>query len=158
MPAAKAPVEVSVRIAAPPERVHALVADLSRMSEWSPETTGIEWLDGASGPALGARFRGTNRNGRRAWSTTCTIVVLEPPREITWQVRANGFSISRWTYRSEPDGEGGTVLTERTEDERPALLRLVAPAATGVSDRAEHNRRTMAETLARIKAAAESSA
>lgn len=148
-------VEVSVRIGAPPERVHALVADLSRMPEWSPETTRIEWLGGAGAPAIGARFRGTNRNGRRAWSTTCTIVALDPPREIAWRVRAYGVPISRWTYCIESDGGGGTILTERAEDERPALMRLVAPAATGVSDRAEHNRRTMLETLERIRAAAQ---
>lgn len=149
-------VEVSVRIAADPDAVFALVADLSRMSEWSPETTDVRWLDGATAPALGARFRGSNRNGRRAWSTTCTIVELEPSHVIAWRVTAYGFRISRWTYRVEPAPDGGTLLTESTHDERPGLMKLVAPAATGVSDRVEHNRRTMAETLARIKAAAES--
>ena len=148
-------VEMSVRIAADPGLVFALVADLSRMPEWSPETTAVEWLDGATGPALGARFRGSNRNGRRAWATTCTIVALDPPREIAWRVTAYGLRISRWTYRVEPSGDGGTTLTEIADDERLALMRLVAPVATGVSDRAEHNRRTMAETLGRIKAAAE---
>lgn len=149
-------VEVSVRIAAPPGLVYSLVADLARMHEWSPETTGVEWLDGATGPVVGARFRGANRNGRRSWSTVCTIVALEPPREIAWQVSAYGLRVSRWSYRVEPSGDGGSILTESSDDERAALLRLAAPAATGVSDRAEHNRRTMTETLARIKAAAES--
>lgn len=155
MPGVKEPVEVSVRVAAPPEAVFALVADLSRMAEWSPETTGVRWLDGAAGPALGARFRGTNRNGRRAWSTTCTIVALDPPREIAWRVTAYGLSISRWAYRVEPTDDGGSLLTEMADDERIALMRLAAPAATGVSDRAEHNLRTMRETLERIRAAAE---
>jgi len=151
-------VEVSVRIAAEPEAVFALVADLSRMPEWSPETTSVQWLDGSAAAAPGARFRGSNRNGRRAWSTTCTIVAFEPPHVIAWRVTAYGIRISRWTYRVEPAADGGTLLTESADDERPGLMKLVAPAATGVSDRAEHNRRTMAETLARIKAAAESDA
>lgn len=148
-------VEVSVRIAAPPGLVYSLVADLSRMHEWSPETTEVRWLDGATGPVVGARFRGSNRNGRRAWSTTCTIVALDPPREIAWRVSAYGLRVSRWSYRVEPGDDGGTVLTESTDDERTSLLRLAAPAATGVSDRGEHNRRTMTETLERIRAAAE---
>ena len=47
-------VEVSTTIAAPPESVYALVADLSRMGEWSPETTGVTWLGGAQEPRPGA--------------------------------------------------------------------------------------------------------
>ena len=148
-------VEVSVRVAAAPERVWALVADLSRMPEWSPEAAAVEWLDGATGPAPGARFRGSNRNGLRRWSTTCTVVVADAPRQIAWRVRSLGMAVSLWRYRLEPDGEGGTVLTEPTDDGRGPVMRAIARPATGVADRAEHNRRTMAETLARIKAAAE---
>lgn len=145
-----------MRIAAAPEDVWALVSDLARMGEWSPETRTVEWLDGASAPAVGARFRGSNRNGSRAWSTVCTITTYDPPREIEWRVSSYGLRVSRWSYRVEPDGEGGAVLTESTDDERTTLLRKAAPVATGVKDRASHNERTMLETLTRIKAAAES--
>lgn len=144
-----------MRVAAAPEVVWALVSDLSRMGEWSPETSTVEWLDGASAPAVGARFRGSNRNGSRAWSTVCTITTYDPPREIAWRVSAYGLRVSRWGYRVDADGEGGTVLTETTDDERAALMRRAAPVATGVKDRASHNERTMRETLERIKAAAE---
>ena len=140
----------------PPEQVWAALTDITRMGEWSPETRTVEWLDGASAPAVGARFRGSNRNGSRSWSTVCAITTYDPPREIAWRVSAYGLRVSRWGYRVEPDGEGGTVLTETTADERTALLRKAAPAATGVKDRASHNERTMLETLTRIKAAAES--
>ena len=61
------PVEVTTTIAAPPHAVYALVADLTRMGEWSPETTGVTWLGGADEPRPGARFRGTNRNGVRSY-------------------------------------------------------------------------------------------
>lgn len=146
-----------MRVAAAPEDVWALVSDLSRMGEWSPETRTVEWLDGASAPAVGARFRGSNRNGGRAWSTVCTITAYDAPREIAWRVSAYGLRVSRWGYRVDPDGEGGTLLTETTDDERAALMRRAAPAATGVKNRASHNERTMLETLERIKAAAEAS-
>ncbi|HAS09465.1 MAG TPA: SRPBCC family protein, partial [Acidimicrobiaceae bacterium] len=52
-------VSVSREIAAPPQRVWELISDITRMGEWSPETTGGKWLKGATGPAVGARFRGT---------------------------------------------------------------------------------------------------
>jgi uncharacterized protein YndB with AHSA1/START domain len=148
-------VEVSARIAAAPEQVWSLVADLSRMPEWSPEASAVEWLDGATAPAPGARFRGSNRNGVRRWSTTCTVVVADAPHEIAWRVRSLGMAVSLWRYRIEPDGASGSILTESAEDERGPVMRAIARPATGVADRAEHNRRTMAETLARIKAAAE---
>ena len=54
--------EVSATIAAPPERVYALVADVTRTPEFSPEVTSCSWLDGATGPAVGARFEAVNTN------------------------------------------------------------------------------------------------
>ena len=53
-------------IAAPAEKVWILVTDLPRMGEWSPENAGGKWVKGATGPALGAVFKGTNRNGSPA--------------------------------------------------------------------------------------------
>ena len=50
-------------IDAPPERVWDLVTAITRMGEWSPESTGGRWTRGATGPATGARFVGSNRNG-----------------------------------------------------------------------------------------------
>ena len=58
-------------IAATPESLYQMVADLCRMGEWSPECQAVEWEDGATGPAEGARFVGHNRGGPRGlmrWS------------------------------------------------------------------------------------------
>jgi len=149
-------VEVTTTIAAPPQVVYELVADLSRMGEWSPETTGISWLGGATEPRAGARFRGTNRNGVRRWNTICTVVTAEPGKELTWQSRLFGRPVALWRYRFEPDGSGGTKVTEMTEDQRRAVLRALGGVASGVSDRKSHNAESMRVTLERIKAAAES--
>ena len=65
-------------IAAPAETVWALVSDLPRMGEWSPENAGGKWVKGATGPALGAVFEGTNKNGFRRWSTMVTVIACEP--------------------------------------------------------------------------------
>jgi len=51
--------EVSRQIAAASETVWSLVADVTRMAEWSPTVQRVEWVGEASGPEIGARFRGT---------------------------------------------------------------------------------------------------
>jgi carbon monoxide dehydrogenase subunit G len=57
--------QVQVHVNAPPETVWAILANLDRMGEWSPECDRVEWLDGAESPArVGARFKGWNRYGR----------------------------------------------------------------------------------------------
>ncbi len=47
--------ERSIDIAAPPERVWALVTNIGRMGEWSPHTVLAQWVDTnpADGPARG---------------------------------------------------------------------------------------------------------
>jgi len=65
--------EVSMHMDATPEEVWALVSDVTRMGSWSPETTACRWVGGASGPSVGARFRGTNKRGPLLWQTTCTV-------------------------------------------------------------------------------------
>lgn len=48
----------TVHMAAPPDKIWTLIADVRNTGRFSPETFEAEWLDGATGPALGARFRG----------------------------------------------------------------------------------------------------
>src|SRR5207248_660832 len=69
---------VAAEIDASPEHVYALLADVTRMAEWSSECVGCRWLDAATQPKVGARFKGTSRNGWRRWSTTSRITVAEP--------------------------------------------------------------------------------
>jgi uncharacterized protein YndB with AHSA1/START domain len=148
-------VEVTTTIAAPPQTVYALIADLTRMGEWSPETTGVTWLGGATEPRLGARFRGANRNGLRRWSTICTVVAAEPGRELAWESSLFGRPVALWRYTFEPDGNGGTKVTETSEDQRRAVFRALGGVASGVSDRKTHNVESMRVTLERLKGAAE---
>jgi uncharacterized protein YndB with AHSA1/START domain len=149
-------VEVTTTIAAPPQTVYALIADLTRMGEWSPETTSVTWLGGATEPRLGARFRGANRNGLRRWSTICTVVAAEPGRELAWESRLFGRPVALWRYTFEADGNGGTKVTEASEDQRRAVFRALGGVASGVSDRKTHNAQSMRVTLERLKGAAES--
>ena len=67
---------VTVHMAAPPEKVWDLVSDVTRIGEFSPETFEAEWLDGATGPVVGAKFRGhVKRNGKGPiYWVTCTVM------------------------------------------------------------------------------------
>ena len=149
-------VECSTSIAVPTERVYDLVADLSRMGEWSPENTGGRWLGDATGPEKGVRFRGSNRKGLRRWSTTCTVTAADRGERFAFDVKLGPLPISTWEYTFRPDA-GGTTVTEAWTDRRAAWLRVVAVPVMGIPSRPHHNRRGMESTLAALKAVAERS-
>jgi hypothetical protein len=150
-------VEVSETVNASPADVYAMISDLPRMGEWSPENTGGKWLRGATGPAVGARFRGTNRAGFRFWATTVTVRAADVGRRFAFDVDVAGSPVSTWEYTFADHSDGGCVVTEKWTDRRPGWMRVVSVPLMGVSDRAGHNRKNMQETLRRLKAAAESS-
>jgi len=102
--------EAHVHVDAPPEAVYGVVSDVTRMGEWSPETFKCDWIDGATGPVVGARFKGTNKRGLVKWSTKPTVVVADPGREFAFDVDTD----TRWTYRFAAEGTG-TMLTESFE-------------------------------------------
>lgn len=148
------PVCVSRQIGAPAERVWALVTDLERMGEWSPENTGGAWVRGSSGPGPGARVKGTNRNGKRRWSTEVRVVTFEAPRSFEFDVTALGLAVARWGYAIEPAGDRCRV-TETWVDRRGWLVRALGGPVSGVAERAAHNRQGMERTLAALAASAE---
>ena len=148
-------VSVEREIAAPPEQVWAMVSDVERMGEWSPETVGCRWLGDAAGPAPGARFRGRNRRGGRRWSTECTVTQAEPGGIFAFESKAGPFRIARWSYRFEPTDDGCRVI-EEWWDQRGTVIKALGTVISGVSDRAVHNRAGMHTTLERLATAAES--
>ena len=149
--------EVSVTIAAPAQRLYDLISDLPRMGEWSPENRGGKWVKGATGPVVGARFRGRNRKGWRRWATLVTVAIAEPAKEFAFDVTGGPWKVARWGYRFAPT-EGATVVTEYWDDHRSALIAKITSLLVGVADRPEYNRRGMEETLRRLAAFAESRA
>ncbi len=61
---------VTLHIDAEPQKVWELISDITKMGEYSPEVFEAEWLDGATGPEVGARYRGhVKRNESAARST-----------------------------------------------------------------------------------------
>jgi Polyketide cyclase / dehydrase and lipid transport len=144
---------VTVSIDASPAKVWALVTDLGRMGEWSPEVTSCHWLGRRKGPEVGATFVGFNKRGWARWATTNAIEEVDPGRSFVFRVRETGV---RWGYLIEPDGDG-TRLTE-TRDVGRARTWLIRPFSTllgGLDAHADELREGMRVTLERIKAAAE---
>jgi uncharacterized protein YndB with AHSA1/START domain len=141
----------SVQIAASPEAVYDLVADITRMPEWSPETYRAHWIGGATAAAPGARFRGWNKAGPIRWWTDPVIDVASRGHEFAFTTTFFGRGrLTTWRYVLHPSPDGnGTVLTESWE-ERSSLFGRMLPGA-----RKEGLQRGMEQTLARIKAAAE---
>ncbi len=148
--------QASTCIAASPAELYALVSDVGRMGEWSPECRACEWIDGATGPVVGARFRGTNRRGIARWSTKPTVRVAEPGREFAFVTGHLGRDMTRWTYAFEATGEG----TEVTESfavlrDMPWYFRLADRLLMGVTDRQADLETNLGETLRRLKTVAE---
>ena len=124
------------------------------MGEWSPECVRCRWVGGAERAEVGARFRGTSRNGWRRWTTTSTIAEMRDGELFAWEVTYFGLPVARWEYRLETEGDA-VRLVEAVDDRRGRFLRAVSPLITGSPDRDSRNADTMETTLEAIKAAAE---
>jgi uncharacterized protein YndB with AHSA1/START domain len=151
--------EVSIDIAAPPETVYALVSDITRMGEWSPECRRCTWTRGATGPAVGARFRAVNK-GRRgpSWFNSPTVTVADSGRAFAFNRSGPGIGSYTWRYDLTPT-PSGTRLTESYDVERPlaAAMSWLTEKWVGSDDRDADLRAGMETTVQRIKHAAERS-
>ena len=149
----------SIEIRADAKTLWAMVSDVTRMGEWSPENRGGEWLDGATGPQIGNRFKGSNQRGRAKWSTTCEVTAAEPGRVFEFVVGRADKPVTRWTYRFTPTtrAPASTSVTESFELVKPIgfFSRLVTRLTTGVRDRRADLVTGMETTLRNLKVAAE---
>ncbi|OBJ62799.1 SRPBCC family protein [Mycobacterium sp. 1423905.2] len=144
---------VTVHMQAPAMEIWRLVADVRNTGRFSPETFDAEWLDGATEPAVGARFRGhvkRNEIGPVYW-TTCRVTASDPGREFGFDVLVGGRAVNSWHYRFTPT-DNGTDVTESFRVPVPRWLR--ATSFLGFLRR-RRNLRDMRTTLERIKAVVE---
>jgi uncharacterized protein YndB with AHSA1/START domain len=140
------PVVVTKVVDASPDDVWNKVSDLTRMGEWSPENQGGEWVKGATGPAVGARFKGRNSNGKKSWSTVVVVTEYEPQRRIVFALMVGPSAWCDWIYEVEPSGTG-TLVTHSWVDRRSTFASWLGGLVSGVKDRASHNKRNMEATL-----------
>jgi uncharacterized protein YndB with AHSA1/START domain len=148
--------EATVQMAAPPEAVYALVSDITRMGEWSPETYRCQWIGDATGPAVGARFKASNRHGIIRWSNKPEVIAAEPGKEFAFRRKAVGGVVD-WRYQLAPDGEGGTTVTESFNVVKPTppVIDWVIDKLMRSDDRQAELIDGIRQTLERIKTAAE---
>jgi ligand-binding SRPBCC domain-containing protein len=141
---------VTVHMAAPARTIWEFVSDVSNTSRYSEETFEAEWLDGATGPAVGVRFRGhVLRNGRPpAYWTTCRITGCDPGKEFGFVVEAAGREVINWRYAFTASGEG-TDVTESFFLERNRFTRIYWAVFGKLRGRT--NRANMQRTLERIQ-------
>ncbi|MCQ4079418.1 SRPBCC family protein [Streptomyces sp. RB6PN25] len=157
----KPTVEVRIWVDAPPERVWEFVSDVELMPEMSDELQTVEWLDGATRPALGARFIGRSRHAALGeWATTSHIVECEPGRVLAWAVQDPAQPSAIWRFRLEPR-DGGTELSQWMQMGPgrsglcSAIDRMPDKEQKIVFVRMREFERSMTVTLAHIKTLAE---
>ncbi len=147
-------IEAQTDIAASPEQVWSIVSDLTRMGEWSPQCR--KTLVFGGDVKLGTRTVNINRQGFKVWPTQGKVVRFTPGKEIAVRIVENH---TVWSFQITPNADGVT-LTERRElpdGTTTPLSRFLVKVALGGNEGFEKNlRRGIAETLAKIKAAAES--
>jgi uncharacterized protein YndB with AHSA1/START domain len=105
--------EVALTVSAPPERVWSLASDVTRVGDWGAECVEAAWIDGADGPAVGARFLGHQVRDGKTWQTISVVTESEPGVSFAWAVGDPANAAATWQYHLSPDGSGGTVLRYR---------------------------------------------
>jgi len=153
-------------VAAPPELVWDLVADVTRVGGWSPECIRAAWLGEPGRPQPGARFTGHNRfpDGFE-YEVTCVVTEADRPRAFGWVVLDDSGDPARpsssWRYEIDPLPRGSRVRQRFTHGPGASYLRAVAAkapdrAAAIIAARRDGLRANMSATLRAMKAAAES--
>lgn len=148
--------EQTIEIAAPPATVWALVSDVKRMSEWSPQV--VRSVVRGRPVQEGTRFFNLNRRGLLVWPTSARVVDFDPHVRFAFRVSENW---TVWSFTLEPtevDGAAGTRVVHRREAPKgvsPVSVGLTTVAFGGVTGFTEELRQGMAQTLDRVKAEAE---
>ncbi|MCX6395534.1 MAG: SRPBCC family protein [Propionibacteriales bacterium] len=142
-------VGATVEMNATPEAVWAVLSDLGRMPEFSPELRRAYVL-GRPGP--GATIVGINRRKAVAWPTTSKVVRWEPNQAVAWRTRESGAT---WVYELTPTANGTAVTGRRVLPAYTLGSRLMVPFLGGATGHDEELNAGIAATLTRIKAVVE---
>ncbi|MEG9225214.1 SRPBCC family protein [Aeromicrobium sp. Sec7.5] len=144
----------SIDIAAPPSAVWAIVSDLKRMGEWSPQCRRMIVRGGEV--KQGARTINVNRQGWKVWPTRSYVKVFEPERTLALKIAENG---TVWTYELEPTADGTRLIESRTAPDGVSnLSNFLSKHVLGGTENFEAElERGIQDTLARIKHEAEKS-
>jgi hypothetical protein len=151
---------VSRFIRATPAALYDFISDVTRTPELSPEIVKCTWVKGATGPAVGARFKAINKVQRGpSWPNTPVVLTAEPGKEFAFARTEPFGGTVEWRYRFEPDGDG-TRVTESYEVTKNLSIVgwFIISTLYGLKDRQGDLRSGMEQTLERLAALTESSA
>ena len=151
--------QVTRHIEASPAAIYALVSDVTRTPEYSPEVVRCTWIDGASGPVVGARFKAINHAGRVPdWPNKPVVTVADPDRTFAFERTEAGGGTIEWRYTLEPEG-AGTRVTESYTVVKPVNLLgwFIIDTLAGLKDRRSDLKRGMTQSLERIAEIVETS-
>ncbi|MDT5184857.1 MAG: hypothetical protein QOI29_3015 [Mycobacterium sp.] len=144
--------QAQIDIDAPVDKVWALISHLGRMPQWSPQCRMMK----AIGPLRqGTRTINLNRRNYLFWPTTSTVTEVIPDKKVAFRVNINH---TIWSYELESTDTGTRVTeTRHAENGVTAISNMAINAAMGGVPSFECELVDgMNETLARMKAAAES--
>ncbi len=138
----------SIEINAAPSAVFAIVTDLPNMGQYSPENTGGKWLGGVSTAAVGAKFRGTNAQGKKRWTTLAEVSTCTPDTDFVFRISSFGLPVATWTYALEATATG-TKVTETWDDNRFGIMKFFSGLI--LKDREGFTRTSIHQTLSLMK-------
>ncbi|MBF6426448.1 SRPBCC family protein [Nocardia cyriacigeorgica] len=146
--------EATIDIAAPPEKVWAVISDLKRMPEFSPQCVKMVPL---GMPKAGTWTLNFNKDGFKRWPTSSRIVRYEPNQAFAFRMNENR---TVWSYTLEPTATGTRLIERR--DVPNGVTWIVRKAIDGVLGGEEAFEAAlvqgMNETLAKIKTTVETGA
>ena len=148
---------VTARMQARPEEIYALVADVTRTPEFSPEIVECRWLDGVTGPAVGRPLQGSHKMPNRpTFSNKPVVTVVEPGRTFAFSRTEPFGGTVEWRYDFAADGDG-TLVTESYTVTKPvsAFGWFIIGTLFGRKDRIHDLRTGMDQTLERLRKVAE---
>jgi hypothetical protein len=143
--------EVGLHIDADADRLYDLVSDVTRTPEWSPEVISCDWLDGAAGAAVGARFRARNRRRWFTWSNKPVIETADRGKNFAFTRIEPGGGTIRWFYRFAPSPAGTIVeLGYQVLRPVPPTLHIILRTLFGVRDLRADLHQNMTTSLERL--------
>ncbi len=102
--------EVSIDIAAAPEKVYRYLADFSRHSEWSMSVTALEQMTPGQ-VGVGTEFR-SSETLPQEFVSYAKITALEAPTRVAWESTDHQVFRTNWEFEISPNA-GGTHLVQR---------------------------------------------
>lgn len=148
--------EQTIEIDATPAEVWALVSDLPRLAEWSPQV--VKTFVRGGDLKLGSNMININRSGWKRWPTQSKVVEYDRDTKVAFRVKEN-YTI--WSFSLADNGQGGTQVTHRRDC--PKGISKLSLAMTkivfgGIEPFRKELLKGMGQTLERLKSETEKSA